>query len=158
MARESYCKPFLDFVGDSGDPYGCWQVDGFWPDRVEAEIEHLLVWGAEIGLSYLNNGGMVGYLQFISGRTLPEMERGFGVLECSRSERIGRLTRERFGETFPRNDQQRSEFVSADEAFFDECGEKLWAAMEADEYERVTEEYYKAVCVAHSIPPRVYPR
>lgn len=86
--RESYCVPFLDFVSGTQDAHDCWQVDGFWPDRVKASLDHVLVWGTEIGLTYLNNGGMNAYLQFISGRTLPEVSRGFGVLKCFRSQQV----------------------------------------------------------------------
>lgn len=157
MARQSYCTPFIDFVGHPGDPHDCWQEDGFWPDRVDAELDHILVWGTEIGLSYFNNGGMVAYLQFISGRTLPEMELGFGILDCPESQSVCTKAKERFGDTFPRNDQLRSDFVAANELLFDECGNELWDAMEADNYELVAEEYYKAVCIAHSIAPCTYP-
>ncbi len=157
MARESYCTPFLEFVGHPGDPHDCWQEDGFWPGRVTADLNHILVWGTEVGLSYLNNGGMVAYLQFISGRTLPEMERGFGVLNCSKCESVCERTRRRFGNEFPRNDSVRANFVATDEEFFDKCEAELCDAMDSDNYETIAECYYRDVCIAHSIPPRIYP-
>lgn len=157
MLKESYCVPFLDFVAHSGDPHDCWQEDGFWPHRVEAELDPILVWGTEIGLSYLNNGGMVAYLEHVSGRTWPEMERGFGLLGCLKSQSACVKTREQFGDIFPRNDQLRSEFVAADEPFFDQCATELWNAMQSDQYELIADEFYKNVCVANSIPPRLYP-
>lgn len=157
MPRESYCTPFLDFVGQPNDPHDCWQEDGFWPERVAADLNDLLVWGTEIGLSYLNNGGMVAYLNFISGRTLPEMERGFAVLKCLKSAAVCGKTRQRFGAEFPRNDSVRESFVAADEEFFECCGSELWTAMESDDYENVAEAYYKRVCLAHSIQPWIYP-
>ncbi len=154
MARESYCVPFLDFVGMSA--HNCWQEDGFWPDRIKAELDHILVWGTEIGLSYLNNAGMIAYLQFTSGRTLPEMERGFAVLKCSKSEMACNKTRLRFGNEFPRNDAVRSSFVAADGSFFEQCDHELSDAMESDDYEAIAEDYYKRVCIAHSLPPMIY--
>lgn len=84
--KESYCVPFMEFLEQSGDPYECWQEDGFWHDRMDAQLDHILVWGTLIGLGYLLNGGFVAYLQFISGRTFPEMERGFEILHCPRSQ------------------------------------------------------------------------
>lgn len=154
--REFYCVPFLDFVSGTQDAHDCWQEDGFWPDRVEASLEHVLVWGTEIGLSYLNNGGMNAYLQFISGRTFPEMSRGFGVLKCFRSQQVCEKTIRRFGAAFPRSDAERAAVVESDPDYFEECGSELWDAMKADDYETIAEAYYKSVCDAHAIPPKRY--
>jgi len=157
MPQQSYVAPFLSLVEGSDDPHDCWQEDGFWPNRVAASLDDVLVWGTLIGLSYLQNGGMIHYLQFISGRTLPEMELGFEVLGCSESQRVCGEARQRFGNEFPRNDDIRERFVASDEPFFEACEGRLLDAMESDRYEELVEKYAKKLCVAHSVPPWIYP-
>jgi hypothetical protein len=153
MNKQTYWRSFRHFVEGKSDPHECWQSDGFWPDRADAELEHLFVWGTIIGLTYLENGGMVAYLQFISGRTLPEMENGFAILGCVDSKSVCTTARRRFGEMFPRDDKARAQFVAQDRTFFDGCDEPMWQAMATDDYETRIESYCRAVCTANSIWP-----
>lgn len=153
MNMKSYLRSFMDFVARGSDPHECWQENGFWPETTSAELQHLHVWGTISGLTYLENGGTVAYLQFISGRTLPEMEKGFAILGCPNSENVCAAIRKRFGDLFPREDKTRSQFVAQDRAFFEDCDQPMWKAMKSDDYENRVESYCEGVCTAHFLPP-----
>tara|TARA_R100000789_G_scaffold99510_5_gene106271 strand:+ start:472 stop:1089 length:618 start_codon:yes stop_codon:yes gene_type:complete len=157
MVKESYRWPFLNFIEQFGDPYGCWQEDGFWPGRVSADFNHLLVWVTEIALGYIDNGGLAYAMQCEPGRTMPEMQRGFEILGCLKTQAVCTRIIKYFGDDFPRNDEQRSTFIAKNESLFNQSENELWDARESEKYEFKVEEYFKKVCVAHSIPPRVYP-
>ncbi len=151
--RESYCSPFLQFVGDG---YECWQEDGFHPGRVSCDVEQTLVWGTEIGLSCFNDGGLVTYLEFVSGRTLPEMVEGLRILGCHEASRVWQQVLQEFGAHFPRDDAQREAFVASRSAQFERLESPLFAALERDDYSAKSEAYFQVACQAQGIPPRVY--
>jgi hypothetical protein len=152
---ESHLARFLDSVGRPRDPYDCWQEDGFWPDRADARLDDLFVWATLVSLYYINDAGMDRYLEFIPGRTLPEMTLGFGVLGCHRSEAVCQKALGRCGARFPRNDEERAVLVEADRSFFDDCSDEIYAALEADDYDAVTEDYCKAYCLGRHLPPKI---
>lgn len=153
MDSRAYFNAFWGFVENSPNAYDCWQEDGFWPERASSDLEHLLVWGTQLGLSYFSNGGIVAYLQFSAGRTFPEMQRGFAILGCLSASEVCQRGLTRLGSRFPRNDEARFKLVESDEEFFESLGVELENAMDVDRYESLVAEYCEDVCLKYQVPP-----
>ncbi len=134
---------FMDSLGGDNDPHDCWQEDGFHPNRVNASAEDLYVWVSELSNSYIDNGGLEGYLDYISGRTLPELLIGFEVLNCTRSADVCKKLLDLFGKNFPRKDRVRQKKVAKNSNELEKLEEELFHAMEADQFNDLIEEYAK---------------
>ena len=153
MPSENYCSSFMHHVSDGGDAHQCWQEDGFWPNRIDAELEHIHIWGCELALSYCNSGDIIQFLTFISGRTLPEMLKGFETLDCPTCALFCRSLINKFGPTYPRNDSTRGEFVQSNVEIFENLDKPLWDAHEEDQFDLKSRVYYKTYCIDRGIPP-----
>ena len=153
MESEDYISAFWQHVFVGGDPYQCWQEDGFWPERVDAELEDLLVWSCHVALSYCSSGDIIQYLTFISGRTLPEMRKGFDVLDCPESAALCQRLISPFGDTFPRNDKLRADFVESNLDQFRDLDELLWEAQRIDRFELKSNEYCREYCEQRGLLP-----
>ena len=151
--RENYCSPFVNHLCGGNDPHDCWQEDGFWPERVTADLNDLLVWGCEIGLTYFNNGGMIAYLEYISGRTMPEVREGFRILSCGKCVEVCDQILNQFPNPYPRVDQERLLIVQSKKHLLERLGDTLWSAMDDEQFDDRTFEYYKDYCVSRGIPP-----
>ena len=143
----------MHHVGDGEDPHQCWQEDGFWPNRIDADLEHIHVWGCELALSYCNSGDIIQLLTFISGRILPEMLQGFETLDCPSCVLFCRSLINKFDSNYPRNDSIRSEFVESNIEIFENLDDLLWEAHETDQFDLKSTAYYKTFCVDRAIPP-----
>ena len=97
QAGENYCSSFMHDVGNGRD----WQEDGFWPNRIDAELEQFHVCGCELAISFCNSGDTIQFLTFISGRTLPETLKEFEMLDGPTCALFCRSLINKFGSTYP---------------------------------------------------------
>ena len=149
----TWCSLFMNHVGGGFDPHDCWQSDGFWPDRVRAQLDDLHVWGCGLSLSYCGSGNLVQYLGYTSGRMLPEMLLGFAVLGCNHCADITTSIILTFGDHFPRDDRQRNNFVYRHENAFNAFDVPLWNAWASDDFDHKAEQYYETYCTRHGVSP-----
>ena len=148
----------MNHVGGGFDPHVCWQADGFWPDRVRAELDDLHVWACELSLSYCGSGALVQYLRYASGRMLPEMLLGFTILGCNQCAEITTSIIQTFGDHFSRDDQQRNEFVCLHEDAFIAFEAPLWSAWTSDDFNRKAEQYCENYCLRHGVTSSIVKR
>jgi hypothetical protein len=153
VMHTNYCPAFMNHVGGGRDPHDCWQEDGFWPERVSAGLGDLHVWACELALSYCNSYDVVFFLEYISGRMLPEMRKGFEILDCRPCESIANAMLEFFGAPFPRVDAERKQIVEKNSERLEDFSTTLWEAWEADDFDGKSNAYYENYCFTHGVRP-----
>jgi hypothetical protein len=138
---------FMNHLGNGIDPHECWESGGFFPDKVNSNIEDLCVWACERFFSWCWSSQLFETVSMEPGRLLPEALEGLRVLGCTHTAGVINSVISELGDDFPRNDLARKRLCeSIEESKWRSVYKLLYLAWEKDNYETKVDRYAHHYC------------
>jgi hypothetical protein len=92
-------------------PFECWREDGYDPSRSEVPRDIQLLWATSYGKSDIDNGGFHQFFTNSTGDFAPEMVEWFDRAGLKDTAEIVRTAMAVFGDTYPRSQTARQQFL-----------------------------------------------